>query len=160
AVTLVTPRCRSVTAALQRARFGPRIDTRCLPAYWVVVRDTLELDQIQGNVIPGFNKEHQAVVLAQFGDASAGRAWLSRLRHGDVWEVTSAEEVMTFRLLRRLAEKRRRGQESELLSATWLNVAFTPGGLQALLGAPSPEGLFQGPLIEEFRDAGDVHALL
>jgi Dyp-type peroxidase family len=126
-----------------------------------VVRDTLELDQIQGNVIPGFNKEHQAVVLAHFRDASAGRTWLRRLRHDDVWEVTSAEEVVTFRQLRSLAEKRRRGKESELLSATWLNVAFTLGGLQALLGSPPPEGLFDGPIShEQFRDASDVHALL
>src|SRR6266576_7323886 len=109
-------------------------------------------------------------MVVPLADGSAGRTWLTSLCQSGVWEVTSAEEVVTFRQLRRLAEKRRKGEEWTLISSTWLNVAFTLRGLEALLGA-SPAGILDGDLsIERFRDArfsrvsggppDDVHALL
>ena len=93
----------------------------------------LELDRIQGRVVPGFNKQYEAFVLVEFSSGIAGREWLRELRHDDIWEITTADEVAQFKTLRKRAEVRRRGEEASLISSTWLNVAFSRAGLQLLL---------------------------
>jgi Dyp-type peroxidase family len=107
----------------------------------------LDLASIQGNVIPGFNKDHQAFVFIHFPYREAALSWLHSLRNENTWDITSAEEVETFKKLRKLAEARRRGNEAHLVSACWLNIAFSPQGLQLLLEG-SEDGLFDGELRE------------
>src|SRR5207302_10724146 len=53
----------------------------------------LDLDAIQGNVVPGFSKDHQAFVFVRFGDAAAGRAWLAAIQP----DIASAREVENFK---------------------------------------------------------------
>jgi hypothetical protein len=50
----------------------------------------LNLNQIQGNVVPGFNEDHQAFMFVRFPGAAALRAWLAEL----VPEIASAGEVL------------------------------------------------------------------
>jgi Dyp-type peroxidase family len=103
----------------------------------------LRWDNIQGNITPGFNSPHQAFLLIRFPAGRAARDWLDRL-----WpEVTSAEDVRRFQ-----AERQRTGARSGEMSATWINVAFTRWGLEAL-GAESLE-MFP----EEFREGLHVRA--
>jgi Dyp-type peroxidase family len=85
----------------------------------------LDLTQIQGNIVPGFNKPHQAFLALRFADATPARAWLRTLN------LTTAAEVVSFKADRNkaLAEGRPPG------SATWTNVAFTAAGIKLLLGS-------------------------
>jgi Dyp-type peroxidase family len=85
------------------------------------------LNRIQGNILEGFNKDYQSFLFLTFTDAGRGRAWLGTV----VSEVASVDEVRDFNdLFKKL--KGRRGGELGILKATWMNLAFTFGGLQAL----------------------------
>lgn len=76
----------------------------------------LRLQDIQGNILPGFRTDHQGFIFIRFAGRKAGRRWLDEER----LDVTSGADVATG-LVRRGA---------------WLNVAFSWQGL-ASLGAPA-----------------------
>ena len=95
------------------------------------------LDQIQGNVTPGFRKDFQAFVFLRFpDDPTKARAWLDELHPC----IVSAAEVAHFRHLYRLVKRRTAKDENKapgvdrFLRSTWVNVAFTAKGLVRLLG--------------------------
>jgi Dyp-type peroxidase family len=102
----------------------------------------LELDEIQGNILAGFNKDHEALVLVAFPSAEAGRRWLADLAP----EIASSEEVEAFNRSFRAAVART-GGEATAPSARWVNVAISHAGLTAL--ERPREELVQFP--EEFR---------
>jgi Dyp-type peroxidase family len=120
----------------------------------------LQLDQIQGNVVAGFNKDYASYLFLALPDEPArARAWLAGL----VGQVATAEEVKRFNDLFREI-RRRRGQREGAVEAAWMNLAFTHDGL-GRLGVAEDE-LDQFP--EEFRqgmrgrnrtigDVGDNH---
>jgi Dyp-type peroxidase family len=109
----------------------------------VVVDMPLELDQIQGNVVAGFNKDSTSYLfLALPDDPARAKAWLAEL----VGQVATAQEVKQFNDLFR-AIRRRRGDREGAVEAAWMNLAFTHEGL-ARLGVEQAE-LDQFP--EEFR---------
>lgn len=94
------------------------------------------LDEVQGNVTPGFRKDHQAFLFLRFpGDPDAVRAWLARLLPG----ITSARQVATFNREYRRIKDRIRNQSgadtidvSRFWRSTWVNAAFTAAGLRML----------------------------
>src|SRR5215207_1501511 len=105
------------------------------------------LDQVQGNVTPGFRKGHQAFLFYRFkpeafvgplGSAPAAddvRAWLGEV----LPTISSAEEVATFNRLYRLVKGRLAGAAADegvtrFARSTWVNIAFTATGLSLLLG--------------------------
>jgi Dyp-type peroxidase family len=89
-----------------------------------------EADDVQGNVVPGFNKDHQEFLFLAFGeDVAAVRAWLSWLAP----RLASMAEVLSFRAEFR-AERLRRGLREPTMSSTWISVAFSYPGLRALVG--------------------------
>lgn len=90
----------------------------------------IALDSLQGNIVPGFSKDHQWFLYYGLVDPQAGRRSLSELAH----HVSSAAEVLAFNRLYR-ALRRRRGSEPGGLAATWVNLAFSFPGLTALLPA-------------------------
>jgi Dyp-type peroxidase family len=104
----------------------------------------LELDEIQGDIIPGFNKDYASFLFfALPADQSQAREWLRDL----VDQVATAEEVKQFNDLFR-AIRRRRGREG-VVEATWMNLAFTHEGLGKFgVVYESELGLFP----EEFRE--------
>jgi Dyp-type peroxidase family len=87
------------------------------------------VQDVQGNVAPGFRKGHQALLLVRFPDGAAPHAWLTELRP----RVTSTQDVLDFVRARRLAREQRPGGELDL-GATWVNLALSASGL-ARLGA-------------------------
>jgi Dyp-type peroxidase family len=102
-----------------------------------------DLDDIQGNVLAGFNKRRQEFILLRFpDDAAAARAWLAAL----VPDVATTAEVKRFNDL--FKANRGRGPAHVPVAGTWLNVAFTYSGLERL-GA-SPDDLAALP--DEFRE--------
>jgi len=91
----------------------------------------VDLDEIQGNVTPGFATRRQAFVLLRFGEPAKAREWLAEVARG-------------------VAPARHAGVKDGAL----VNVAFSAAGL-AQLGAP---GLDHFP--EEFRQGMAARAAL
>ena len=88
----------------------------------------MRLHNIQGNITPGFRKDHQAFLFVRFVNGAAARRWLQ----GMLPDVATAEEVATFNRLFRLVKRRRRREEADVIRATWVNVALSWSGLRRL----------------------------
>ncbi|HMF04358.1 MAG TPA: hypothetical protein VKH17_06055, partial [Acidimicrobiia bacterium] len=93
----------------------------------------IDLANVQGNVLAGFNKDHQRLLFFRMGDTDRARAWLATI----VDETATTEEVLAFNDLFRRT-RARRGVEVATPQASWMNVAFTHPGLAAL-GVPETE---------------------
>jgi deferrochelatase/peroxidase EfeB len=110
----------------------------------VVVDMPLQLEEIQGNVVAGFSKDHTSYLFFALPDEPAqARAWLADL----VDEVATAQEVKQFNDLFR-AIRKRRGDREGVVEAAWMNLAFTHEGLGKLGVDKSQLRLFP----EEFRE--------
>lgn len=80
----------------------------------------LAVDEIQGNVLPGFNKPFQIFVFLQSSLSSAAREWLYVIAK----HITSLREVLDYRKLRH--------QSGGAPDAFWMNVAFSFPALRRL----------------------------
>ena len=129
----------------------------------------LDFRNIQGNIVPGFNKDHQAFVLVRFRTGDRGRNWLGALQP----EIASAKEVEAFNALfkslkdRRPADPTHRDRGTlQTISATWVNLALTYNGLRLLPGASNVARLPTAftsnriPAADLPAPASDIHALL
>jgi Dyp-type peroxidase family len=87
----------------------------------------LAIDQIQGNITPGFNKDYQAFLFLKIEGRKEDkfRHWLAELAP----RVTSMEQVLAFKSL--LTEEARRGQPPKV-KTTWINIAFSHPALGKL----------------------------
>lgn len=91
----------------------------------------LMVDDIQGNILGGFNKDHQGIIPLRFAgdDATVGavRQWLACFAQ----RVTPLSEVMPFkREFKR--RKEREGAEPADMISLWRNIAFSYPGLRKL----------------------------
>jgi hypothetical protein len=130
----------------------------------------LDLDNIQGNIAPGFNKDHQVFLVVRFRGGNEGAKWLSELHP----QVASAREVEAFKTAFESAKQRRPPQSSDgrdggalrAINATWTNVAISFAGLRMLPAAGNVRRFPQTfrsnrvPGASESTSLGDVHALL
>jgi Dyp-type peroxidase family len=123
---------------------------------------TLPWADIQGNIFPGFRKDHQAFLFVRFQGGSAkspstsARSWLDEVRRS----VASAEEVQAFNDLFRVLRKNRPGRELEAARATWVNLGLSYQGLQklgAMPDAPLPPSFTAG-MYGRADELGDVRA--
>jgi Dyp-type peroxidase family len=132
----------------------------------------IPLDQVQGNVTPGFRKDFEDFLFVQFPAealddpkspaASRVRSWLNDLLPC----ITSAREVATFNGLYRLIRRRTKqhpsnAPASRFIRSTWVNVVFTALGHAALLGedpwpADSQPGAYRAGLYNRSNHTGDV----
>jgi len=101
----------------------------------------LDLDEIQGNVLPGFNNHHQAFVLVGFPTPTVGRAWLAAVTKS----IASAREVLAG---------------SGVSNTSWVNLAVSHAGLLAL-GRPRSELStfpveFRAGLVKRANTVGDL----
>lgn len=93
------------------------------------VFDASAQDDIQGNVIPGFNKDHQRFLFYRLGNVKRCKKflhWLAPL-------ISSMEEVLAFRRLFR-AYRLKRGSRGVFLCSTWVNIAFSNPAIARLAG--------------------------
>jgi Dyp-type peroxidase family len=115
----------------------------------------LKIDNIQGNILGGFNKDHQALVFLtlrrnnspgatpdqEFPTVRAFKKWL---RETIPLIATTAEVVAFNRLYKSM--RSRQHQEPLGLKATWINLAFTARGLEVMKKFdPSLDLGFQDP---------------
>jgi Dyp-type peroxidase family len=115
------------------------------------VDPSVNLSNIQGNVLAGFNKDHQRLLFFRIGDGARARQWLGSIVH----ETATSEEVLAFNELFRRARSRR-GGEGSTPQSTWLNVALTHPGLAALGVGGTELALFP----QAFRDGMATRASL
>jgi Dyp-type peroxidase family len=62
------------------------------PVEELPLRNGEDAKEIQGNILAGFNKDHQFFVFLQFPDGGSGRAWLAEL----LPKVATTKQVATF----------------------------------------------------------------
>src|SRR5205823_3102867 len=87
----------------------------------------LDIRDIQGNIFPGFLKDHQSLLFLRIADPAAFAVWLGAL----IDFIATMDEVLTFNRLFK-AVRFRRKTECQTVKATWINVAFSFAGLQRL----------------------------
>ncbi|MEH1818796.1 MAG: Dyp-type peroxidase [Nostoc sp.] len=86
----------------------------------------LNVNNIQGNILGGFNKDYQALLFLEIENPKAFKHWLK----SQIDFVATASEVIAFNRLFKSARKRR-GREGAV-KATWVNIAFSFEGLKKL----------------------------
>jgi deferrochelatase/peroxidase EfeB len=89
-------------------------------------------DEIQGNILAGFNKDFQEFILLRFDDIGQGQRWCAALcRLG----IATTRQVATFNAEFSRQRQARDGQDPPDLTAEWINVAFTFAGVDLLAPA-------------------------
>jgi Dyp-type peroxidase family len=86
----------------------------------------LDVKNIQGNIVAGFNKDFQTLLFLRIDDVPSFKAWLAEFAR----LVATAEEVLAFNRLFKHARERR--GYSGTVKAAWINVAFTHAALAQL----------------------------
>ncbi|TQM83999.1 Dyp-type peroxidase family [Saccharothrix saharensis] len=86
-----------------------------------------ESQEIQGNVLAAFNKDHQVFRFVRFTDEKLGRTWLAAM----LGHIATTADVEDFNEVFSLGRTMFGGDPAGL-KATWANVSLTPGGLVEL----------------------------
>src|SRR5436190_2078706 len=101
--------------------------------------ERLQLDEIQGAIVPGFKKDHAALLAIRIRDRAGCKAWL-RAR---AKEVSRGDEVLAFnRLFRRM--RARRASEANAPKAVWNSLSFSFDALALLRSRQEIDGAFDG----------------
>ena len=88
----------------------------------------LEIDDIQGNILGGFNKDFQSLLAFEIVDPQSVREWL--FPFSDL--VATAGEVLRWNRVYKFIRSRR-GRNAGAIRATWISIAFSSAGLQKIL---------------------------
>lgn len=98
----------------------------------------LKLNNIQGNILAGFNKDFQSYMFVSFPEGSDPKGWLKQL----LPNIATTAEVdafnTAFKAIVKLREERKAPETEGEITATWVNVAISASGLAAL-GVPAGE---------------------
>ncbi|MDP8908737.1 MAG: Dyp-type peroxidase, partial [Chloroflexota bacterium] len=87
-------------------------------------------EDVQGNTLPGFNKDHQQFLFLRIEDVGATKRWLRDIAP----QLASMDDVLAFVRAHR-AQRLRLGVREPRLNATWLNVALSHRAIARLAGA-------------------------
>jgi Dyp-type peroxidase family len=122
------PRALAAPFGFEAAALGGEAPRPAPPPAPEPVFDDEARDDIQGNVIPGFNKDHQHFLFFRVGRKAPAKKWLRWLAP----YISSMDEVLAFnRMYREL--RFRLASKDVPVKATWVNVAFSCRGVAALL---------------------------
>ena len=91
------------------------------------VFDSAAQDDIQGNVIPGFNKNHQHFLFLKIRKPKGAKIFLREI----LPRISTMEEVIAFRRLYR-SKRFLVGRHNTYLSSTWLNIGFSRRAVELL----------------------------
>jgi Dyp-type peroxidase family len=111
----------------------------------------LDIDEIQGNIVPGFLKPHQGVLALSFGDVGGAKGWIREIMPSITTLAQCMESRVKVRQYRGLGVNRLSmlAQPVPDVDDAWLNVAFSRAGLAKLLAGGPHAGDFTA-----FTDAG------
>jgi Dyp-type peroxidase family len=96
----------------------------------------LDVHDIQGNILAGFNKDHQWLIAVKIRGITEARRWLTRV----VPSISSLAEVHQFNTLYRMRRKRSDQDTGELV-ATWMNLVFSRDGIAKLTSDADADAL-------------------
>lgn len=141
---------KGITIPSTGGDFGVEIaDAPAEPVYGAKARR-----DIQGNVIPGFNKDHQHFLFFKIRNASKAKAWLRWLEP----RISSMDDVLSFVRMHR-ALRLRLGVKEPGLKATWLNLALSHAAIAKLAGTEQADNFgelsFRQGLAERSAYLGD-----
>jgi Dyp-type peroxidase family len=105
----------------------------------VVDEPLLDLDDIQGNIYPGFNKDHQTLRFLTIADVAQGRLALADLAK----DVATSAMVRRYATLRAAIKAQRAGGPSGL-TAIWMSFALGYSGLAKLAGSALADAIGGG----------------
>ena len=91
------------------------------------VFDAAVQDEIQGNIIPGFNKDHQHFLFFRICDTKLAKKFLKYI----LPRISTMEEVIAFRRLYR-SKRLLVGRHNTFLCSTWINIGFSRHGIELL----------------------------
>ena len=94
----------------------------------------LALQNIQGNILGGFNKDFQTFAFLQFRNAAAGRAWVAEIADGHNQlgvAKSSSEDVLKFNAQFKALKAEGKNPE-RFIEVAWTNLAISFQGLTAL----------------------------
>ncbi len=87
------------------------------------------IDNIQGNILAGFNKDFQTFIFLRITDSALFKRWLEK----QIPSIATVAEVLAFNRLFKAVRFRRR-ENVQTLQATWINIAFSATGIAQLRG--------------------------
>lgn len=93
------------------------------------VYDAKQRANIQGNTIPGFNKDRQQFLFFKLGNVKKAKQWLRWIAP----LISSMDEVLAFVRSHR-ALRLRLGVKEPPMCATWVNIAFSHHAIELLAG--------------------------
>ena len=123
----------------------------------------LAVDNIQGNILGGFNKDFQTLLFVRINNAAQFKAYLANSVIPLI--ATSAEVIAFNRLFKALRDRRRNlppdpddEGESSPIKATWVNIAFTFEGLRQLTATADQitDAAFKAGLASRSAQLGDA----
>ena len=91
------------------------------------VEPVLDIHNIQGNILAGFNKDHQTLLGFLIGDSNKAKEWIKLIsnRISTLYEVHSFNKIFKY-------ERSRQKSEPTGVAATWINIAFSYNGMKNL----------------------------
>ena len=92
-----------------------------------LLEPVLDVNEIQGNIIPGFNKDHEILLFFEIVDASQAKKWIGLVSS----QISTLYEVLNFKKVYK-SLKHRLGGEPSNIEATWTNIAFSYDGMKKL----------------------------
>ena len=111
---------KSNIPAREAPALGPLVLSQPVTATVTVEDPALDVNEIQGNILAGFSKDHQMLLFLRIKDATKFRHWFKQL----ILSIATTAEVLQFnRLFKALRAKRK--VESRTVLATWINIAFS-----------------------------------
>jgi len=93
-----------------------------------MARNQINLQNIQGNIFGGFNKDFQTFAILRFKDSKRGRSWIKEIA-GD---ISPSLKVLQFNQQFKALLAEGIAKPETLISAVWTNLAFSFQGLKAL----------------------------
>ncbi|WP_329494858.1 Dyp-type peroxidase [Kitasatospora herbaricolor] len=113
-----------------------------------------ESDEIQGDVLAGFKKDHVTLLFLKFEDAPRARAWLKALTP----RIATTRQVAAFNEAFSAARRASGGDDPKSLKAVWTGISFTYAGLRELSGREPYESAPTGGTLEAYKDGSAKRA--
>jgi Dyp-type peroxidase family len=93
-----------------------------------IIEPVLEVHEIQGNIIPGFNKDHLVLIGYTVTNISKAKQWFDFISK----HISTLYEVYNFNNVFKSIKNRKRSEPDEI-SSTWTNLAISYNGMRKLI---------------------------